>query len=409
METILLYFVVAFILVEFAFEQWLDYLNLNHWKEEIPEEIKEFIDAEQYEKTQQYEKAKKRIGTISSTLNTFIIVIILLLGGFGKLYNYVAFFLESEYLRTLAFFGILSMAGSFISLPFSIYNTFVIEEKFGFNRYTAKLFITDKIKGLLLGGLIGGALICLLLFFYNHAGDWFWLYAWAAVAGIGLFFTTFYTSLIVPLFNKLSPLREGELKQKLEDYSKQVNFPLKDIMVMDGSKRSSKSNAYFSGIGVKKTIVLFDTLINNHTADELVAVIAHEVGHYKKKHILKNYVVSFLNMALMFYLLGLAFNDPVFSRMLGVYNSNFAVSMVGFFLLFQPVSFFTGILMNILSRKYEFEADNFAKQTFDGKALGNALKKLSTANLSNLTPHPFYVFFHYSHPPVLERLKALND
>jgi len=408
METLLLYFVVAFILAEFALERWLDYLNLRFWKNEIPKEMEGFIDSERYEKTQQYEKAQKQIGTLSSTLSTFITVAFLLAGGFGLLYNYVATFTESEYLRTLGFFAILSVASSIIGLPFSIYSTFVIEEKFGFNRYTPGLYILDKIKGMALGALLGGGVICLLVFFYSNAGEWFWLYAWVAVAVISLFFTTFYTSLVVPLFNKLTPLQDGALKQKLEAYSQKVNFPLKNIMVMDGSKRSAKSNAYFSGIGPKKTIVLFDTLINQHTEDELVAVIAHEVGHYKRKHILKNYIISFVQMALMFYLLGFAFNEPVFSRILGVNQPNFAISMIGFFMLFQPVSFITGMLMSILSRKYEFEADAYAKETFNGTALGNALKKLSTSNLSNLMPHPLYVFFHYSHPPVLERLKKLN-
>jgi STE24 endopeptidase len=408
METVLLYFVVAFILAEFALERWLDYLNLQHWQNDIPKEMEGFIDCERYEKTQEYEKAQKRIGTLGSTLSTFITVTFLLAGGFGWLYNYVSAYTESEYLRTLGFLGILSVASSIMGLPFSIYNTFVIEEKFGFNRYTVKLFIIDKIKGMVMGALLGGGIICLLVFFYFNTGEWFWLYAWGAVAIISLFFTTFYTSLIVPLFNKLTPLEEGTLKEKLETYSSKINFPLKNIMVMDGSKRSAKSNAYFSGIGPKKTIVLFDTLINQHTEDELVAVIAHEVGHYKKKHILKNYIISFVQMAIMFYLLGIAFNEPLFSKMLGVDTPNFAISMIGFFLLYQPVSFITGMLMSILSRKYEFEADAFAKETFNGMALADALKKLSTSNLSNLTPHPLYVFFHYSHPPVLERLRALN-
>jgi STE24 endopeptidase len=409
MEQALLYFVVAFIIAEFALERWLDWLNLKHWRNEIPKEMEGFIDSERYGKTQQYEKTKKRIGTLSSSLSTFITVAFLLAGGFGLLYNYVATFTESEYLRTLGFFAVLSVASSIISLPFGVYNTFVIEEKFGFNRYTPGLYIIDKLKGIALGALMGGGVICLLVFFYLNAGEWFWVYAWAAVAVISLFFTTFYTSLIVPLFNKLNPLEYGALKQKLEAYSQKVSFPLKNIMVMDGSKRSAKSNAYFSGIGPKKTIVLFDTLINQHTEDELVAVIAHEVGHYKKKHILKNYIISFVQMAVLFYLLGLAFNQPLFSRMLGVDTPNFAISMIGFFMLYQPVSFITGMLMSVLSRKYEFEADAFAKETFNGKALGDALKKLSTSNLSNLVPHPLYVFFHYSHPPVLERLKALNN
>ncbi len=408
MENILLYFVTAFIVAQYLLERWLDQLNLKHWKNEIPAEMKGFIDAEQYAKTQAYEKAKKSIGTWGSTISTIITIIFLLAGGFGWLYEIVAQWSASEYFRTLIFFGILSAVSSIIGLPFSIYNTFVIEEKFGFNRYTAGLYIIDKIKGLVLGAILGGGIMALLVFFYLTAGQWFWLYAWAAVSVFTLFFTTFYTSLIVPLFNKLTPLQEGTLKEKIEAYSSKIDFPLKNIMVIDGSKRSAKSNAYFSGIGPKKTIVLFDTLINQHSEEELVAVIAHEVGHYKKKHILKNYIISFVQMAILFYLLGLAFTFPVFSRMLGTEVAGFSLSMIGFFLLYQPVSFITGIAMSMLSRKYEFEADNYAKVTYDGTALGNALKKLSTSNLSNLTPHPLYVFFHHSHPPVLERLKAME-
>lgn len=409
MEKTLLLFIVAFIIVEFLLERWLDFINLNFWKNTIPKEMEGFIDEEKYLKTQEYEKTKKKVSLYSSSISLVITVLVLLTREFGRLYQNISTFSESEYIRTLAFFGVIFLFSSIISLPFSIYNTFVIEEKFGFNKYTLKLFIIDKIKGALLGGLFGGALICLLLFFFTIAGTWFWIYAWVAVATISLFITTFYTSLIVPLFNKLKPLEEGSLKNKIQQYAEKVNFPLKNIMVIDGSKRSAKSNAYFSGIGARKSIVLYDTLIEQQSEDELVAVIAHEVGHYKKKHILKNFIISFAQMALMFYLLGLAFNEPIFSKILGADTSAFAVSLIGFFLLFQPISFIIGILMSMLSRKYEFEADHYAKTTFSGHHLSLALKKLSTANLSNLTPHPLYVFFHYSHPPVIERLKALEN
>lgn len=397
-----------FITIEFLLERWLDYLNMNHYQSTIPAAMHGFIDEEKYLKSQEYEKAKKKITLLSSSIATISSIIILLLGGFGWLYEYISLYFTSEYIVTLAFFAVLTVASSIVGLPFDVYNTFVIEEKFGFNKYTASLYLTDKLKNLVLSAIIGGIIISLLLFFYKAAGHWFWLYAWATVAFISLFFVTFYTSLIVPIFNKLKPLEEGSLKNKIQQYAEKVNFPLKNIMVIDGSKRSAKSNAYFSGLGSKKSIVLYDTLIAQQTENELVAVIAHEVGHYKRKHILKNFIISFTQMALMFYLLGLAFNEPVFSKVLGLERAAFAVSLIGFFLLYQPVSFLTGIAMGILSRRYEFEADNFAKTTFNGEALATALKKLSTANLSNLTPHPWYVFFHYSHPPVIERLKALE-
>ena len=251
-------------------------------------------------------------------------------------------------------------------------------------------------------------MLALIVFFYQLTGEWFWLITWIIVTLFTLFFTMFYTSILVPIFNKLTPLEEGELKTSLHNYAEKVHFPLKNIMVIDGSKRSAKANAYFSGIGPRKSIVLYDTLIENHSVEELVSVIAHEVGHYKKKHVQKNLVLSIIQTGILLYILGWTVDSPVLSQTLGAEQSSFHLGLLAFSLIFSPISFLIGILMNMYSRKNEFEADAYARETYNGEKLKEALKKLSVDNLSNLRPHPTYVFFHYSHPPLLERLKALG-
>ena len=308
----------------------------------------------------------------------------------------------------LAFFGVLFIASDLFGIPVSLYNNFVIEEKYGFNKMTLKTFVTDKLKGYALAILIGGVVFSLIIWFYQSTGKWFWLYGWITMTVISLFFAKFYTTLIVPIFNKLSPLPEGELKASIEEYCQKVNFPLKKLFIMDGSKRSAKANAYFSGMGKSKSIVLFDTLVDNHSVDELTAVIAHEVGHYKKKHIIQSMVLSTIHTGILFYLFGWLVGNPVLSQALGVGQPSFHIGLLAFSLLYSPISMLIGIAMNLFSRKNEYEADDFAKTTYAGQPLVDALKKLSKNNLSNLTPHPTYVFFNYSHPTLLQRLKALG-
>ncbi len=266
----------------------------------------------------------------------------------------------------------------------------------------------DKLKGYLLIIIIGGILIYALLWLIEQMGDNFWIYFWLVIAGFTLFMNVFYTSLIVPLFNKLVPLEDGELKSTILDYSKKVNFPLDNIYVIDGSKRSTKANAYFSGLGRKKKIVLFDTLIKNHTTEELLAVLAHEVGHYKKKHIIMGLVTSILQSGLVLFIMSLMIFNPNLSDAFGGQQMSIHLNLLAFFILFSPISHITGIIMNIISRKNEFSADSFAATTFKAKPLQEALKKLSVNNLGNLNPHPWYVFVHYSHPPIIERLNALE-
>jgi len=292
-------------------------------------------------------------------------------------------------------------------LPFSIYSTFVIEEKFGFNRTTIKTFILDKIKGYLLAATLGGSVISLFVLFYQYAGSSFWWIAWISISGFSLLISMFYASFILPMFNKLSPLPEGELRDALTAYCKKVNFPVSDLFVMDGSKRSSKANAFFSGLGPKKKIVLFDTLIEKHSVCELVAVMAHEVGHFKKKHTFTMIGISILQMGLMMFILGKFINTPDLSIALGADKAALPLGLIAFFLLYSPVSMILSIGMNMLSRKHEYEADNFAAETSSAIDLVNALKKLSKDSLSNLNPHPAYVFVYYSHPTLLQRMKNM--
>jgi STE24 endopeptidase len=329
-------------------------------------------------------------------------------GGFGWLDSLLRGYIENEILVALAFFGVLMIASDILTIPFQWYSTFVIEEKYGFNKTTPKIFIMDKLKGYMLSALIGGPLISVLIYLIQIIGPSFWIWFALIAAGFILLANMFYTSLILPMFNKLTPLPDGDLKHAIENFSKKINFPLDNIFVIDGSKRSKKGNAFFSGIGKKKKIVLYDTLIANHTTEELVAVLAHEVGHFEKKHVIWSYLFSVVQIFFTLFVLSLmVFNENV-SLALGSTQLGVHLNLLAFGILFSPISGITGLLMNIYSRKNEYEADAYARETYDGNALMNALKKLSVDSLSNLYPHPLYVFFHYSHPPLLKRLEALK-
>jgi STE24 endopeptidase len=302
------------------------------------------------------------------------------------------------------------MIGSdFISTPFSYYKTFVIEEKFGFNKTTKKTFILDKIKGWLMLAILGGGILTLIIWFYQLTGKHFWLYAWALVAAFSIFMNMFYSKLIVPLFNKQTPLQEGSLRNKISEYAKSVGFNLNKIFVIDGSKRSTKANAYFSGFGNEKRVTLYDTLINDLNEDEIVSVLAHEVGHYKKKHIIFNLISSILLTGLTLFILSIFISKPILSEALGVAIPSFHIGLIAFGLLYSPISEITGLIMNYFSRKFEYQADNYAKNTYKAEPLISGLKKLSKNSLSNLTPHKAYVFMHYSHPTLLDRIKSLKQ
>jgi STE24 endopeptidase len=335
-------------------------------------------------------------------------MLMLLLGGFGWLDSLLRTYIHSEIPLALVFFGVLGIASDILTLPFQWHSVFVIEEKYGFNKTTVKTFFMDKLKGYLLGAVIGGILLSALIYLIEKIGPSFWIWFGLVASAFILLANLFYTSLILPLFNKLTPLPEGELKNAIEEFSKKVNFPLDNIFVMDGSKRSNKANAFFSGIGKKKKIVLFDTLITNHTKEELVAVLAHEVGHFKKKHIVFGYVLSVIQIFFTLWVLSLMVFNTNVSLALAGKQMGIHLNLIAFTILFSPISGITGLLTSLYSRRNEFEADHYAKEKYDGKALANALKKLSVDSLSDLYPHPVYVFFHYSHPPLLQRLAALR-
>jgi len=399
--------IILFILAEYVLDWYLDRLDAASWQKPIPTELEGIYDQTKYQEAQAYHKDKKKIGRITSIFSTSLLLAMLFWGGFAYLQTVVATITHNELLQGILYFGILALASDILSLPLSLYNIFVIEEKYGFNKMSVATFIIDKIKGWILGGLIGGAIYAAIYYFYLLAGSYFWIYAWIFITIFSLFMTAFYTSLIVPLFNKLSPLEEGTLKAKIDAFALKAGFPLHRISVIDGSKRSTKANAYFSGIGPRKSIVLYDTLIQDHNEDELVSILAHEVGHYKLKHIKQGIVISILNTGILLYLLSLCVGSPAFSAALGVQTPIFHIGLIAFSLLYSPVSMLTGILSNIISRKNEYEADNFAKTYTGADDMIAALKKLHANTLSNLNPHPWYIFFHYSHPSLLQRVRAL--
>lgn len=406
---VILYIILGISLISYLFDQALDYLNLKALKPEVPSEIKDFYDTEKYHKSIAYQKEQSRFSFISSAFSFILSFSMLLFGGFGLVDSWIRPLIENQIVLALVFFGVIMIVSDIISIPFQWYSTFVIEEKYGFNKTTAKTFILDKLKGYVLGAVIGGALVSVLIYLVNSIGPDFWIWFGLIAAAFILFVNMFYTSLLLPLFNKLTPLGDGELKTAIEQFSKKVNFPLDNIFVMDGSKRSAKANAFFSGIGKKKKIVLYDTLITNHSTEELVAVLAHEVGHFKKKHIIWSYLISIVQVFFVLFVLSrMIFNEDL-SLALGGSQQAIHLNLIAFGILFSPISGITGLFMSLLSRKNEFEADAYAKETYDGNALSNALKRLSVDSLSNLYPHPAYVFFHYSHPPLLQRLQALNN
>lgn len=404
---ILLWIIVGIVSVSFVFGQVLEYINLKAMRTDIPAEIASFYDKGKYEKSQRYHKETTRFSFLTSTVGFAGSLLMLLLGGFGWLDGLLRTITENPVLLALLFFGVLGIASDLLTLPFQWYGTFVIEEKYGFNKTTGKTFITDKLKGYMLGALIGGGLLAALIYLVDTIGPDFWIWFAAIACVFILFMNMFYTSLILPLFNKLTPLAEGELKTAIEEFSRKINFPITNVFVIDGSKRSNKANAFFSGIGKKKKIVLYDTLIANHTTEELVAVLAHEVGHYKKRHIIWSFVLSVVQIFFMLFLLSLMVFNENLSLALGGSQLAIHLNLLAFTILFSPISAITGLFMNLYSRKNEFEADAYARETFSGKALAEALKKLSVDNLSNLYPHPAYVFFHYSHPPLLKRLERI--
>ena len=400
---------LVIITFDFTLERILSFLNRKSSKKPIPKELEGIYDQEKYAKSQAYNEEVSRFGTFSATFSFVILVLAIYNGWFGILDEWIRTFSPLSLVSPLIFFGLLYVISDVINTPFAVYRNFVIEARYGFNKMTVKTYILDKIKGYILTAIIGGLLLAVLIYFVNAIGSDFWYYFWAVMAAFVLFANLFYTSLILPLFNKLTPMEEGELKSSIQAYCEKVKFPLKNIFIMDGSKRSSKGNAFFSGLGRKKKVVLFDTLVEKHSTQELTAVFAHEVGHYKKKHILFSTIFSISLMGFMLFLFSrMAYNAEV-SWAMGGQTSALHLNLLAFGILYSPISTILGIIGNVISRKNEYEADAYAKETYDATPLITGLKKMSSDHLSNLTPHPAYVFVHYSHPPLKERVNALES
>jgi len=401
--------ILATILFSYFLELVTDYLNLKSLKPELPSEFSGVYDADKYKKSQEYTRVNTKFGFITSTFDLIVMLIFWFSGGFNFIDQLVRSWNLNSILSGISFIGIIMVLKGIIDFPFSVYSTFVIEEKFGFNKTTVKTFIADMIKGIFLGLILGIPLLGGILWFFEAAGTLAWIYCWAATTVFTLIIQFVAPTWIMPLFNKFTPLEEGELKTSIMNYAKSVDFSIQNVFVIDGSKRSSKSNAYFTGFGKNKRIALYDTLIAQQSVEELTAVIAHEIGHYKMKHIQKSMIISFGQMGVTFFLLSLFISNRNLFDVFFMTEISYYAGLIFFGMLYSPVEMILGIFLQMFSRKNEFEADHYAVETYSNKnSLIEALKKLSVHNLSNLTPHPLNVFLNYSHPPVMERINAIR-
>ncbi|MGJ3234820.1 M48 family metallopeptidase [Marivirga sp.] len=400
--------IILVVVLDYALNTIVDLLNYKKANSKLPSDLKDIFDEEKYQKAIQYQRVNTKFGLWSGFSSLVIMLLVLVFGIFGDLDLYVRQYFDSVITQTLAFFGIIYILNDIWNIPWQWYSTFKIEEKFGFNKMTPALFWKDKLKSYLLTVIIGGILLSVLVFLITWIGQSFWWIFWIVITLFMIGANFFYTSWILPLFNKLIPLEEGSLREKIMAYGKSVEFPIENIYVMDGSKRSSKANAFFSGFGKRKKIVLFDTLLDKHTEEELVAILAHEVGHNKKKHTVSGMISGVLQSGAMLLIMSFMIFNPELSRALGAEQLSFPVNFIAFGIIYTPVSLILSLFSNFISRKHEYQADEFATITYSGDALQNALKKLSVDSLSNLKPHKLYVFFHYSHPPLLQRLKAID-
>jgi len=407
MPTLLLVIVLLILVAEFGLSRFLSVLNIKNSQLTLPPELSDIYNAESYARQQDYFRTNARFGMYSASFNFVLVVAMYLTGGFGWLDAELNLLINNEILRSLVFFGVLFLISDLLNIPFDIYDTFVVEEKFGFNKVTPRLFVVDKLKSTLLMTLLGGGMIALIIWIYQLTNDYFWLLSFGVVTLIGVVMSMFYSDLIVPLFNKQTPLEEGELRKSISAFALKTGFKLANIYVIDGSKRSTKANAYFSGLGPKKRIVLYDTLISQMTTDEIVAVLAHEIGHYKHRHVLKGFVLSLPFNLLLFYLLGLVLKSDLPALAAGGTEASFHLNALVFFTLYTPVSSAFDLVGNVFSRRHEYQADAFAVNHGYGVSLISSLKKLSSTSLSNLMPHPWYVFFNYSHPTLYQRIKKI--
>lgn len=405
---IIFYLLISIILFNFIKDYFLDYLNSKFFDKKIPENLRDIYDKEKYQKSQDYKKTLYKFGKISKAYSLTILLLFFFLDGFLLVDNFARSLFESELLISLSFFGIIFFGSDILNLPFSLYSIFIIEEKFGFNKTTFRIYFFDKIKSWFITILFGGGILSFIIFQFETVGKDFWIVAWVFITTISVLINGFYAQIIVPLFNKQTKLEEGNLKNDIEKYSKKVGFDLSNIFVIDGSKRSTKANAYFSGFGKQKRVTLYDTLLNKLNDNQIIAVIAHEIGHYKKNHIIFNLIFSTIQTGLMLYILSLLIYIPIFSEALGIQSHSFHIGLITFSILYAPISEIFSLIFNVFSRKFEYQADHYAKETFNSKHLIEALKVLSKDSLSNLTPHPKYVWWHYSHPTLAQRIKHLQ-
>ncbi len=407
--SIIFVIILSSVLIDFIIGVAADYLNLGSIEKSVPSDFKSYYDQDKYEKSQEYLRVCTRFGLITSSFNLAVFLIFWFFKGFPMIDGLVRSWDFDSITTGLLYAAILMFLKGIISLPFAVYSTFVIEEKFGFNKTTPLLFILDILKSIVISGILGGVLLAIILALFEYAGEWAWLICWGAATVFILFVQYIVPTWIMPLFNKFTPLEEGELKTAILGYAQSIKFSINNIFVMDGSKRSTKSNAFFTGFGKNRRIALFDTLIKNHSTDELVAVLAHEMGHFKKKHVIKRMITGILHMGVLFFLVSFFISyqglfDAFFMEQKSIY-----ASLIFFGLLYSPIDMVLSVIMQFISRKDEYEADRFAVETMgSGQALEKALKKLSVDNLSNLNPHWFYVFLNYSHPPVMDRLSAIR-
>lgn len=405
---IIFFIIVVFLCLDFVLERVLESLNSKHMSPVLPDSLKGIYEEKEYSRFQSYKRENGRLDSWSSGVGFVVMIVFLVAGGFGWYNSWVVSLTDSVVWQTILFVVGLSVVSSVLDIPFDYYATFRIEEKYGFNKTTRRVYWLDTVKELFLSLVLGGVLLALVVWFYTWAGTYFWLYAWGAVTLFSVFMAMFYSQLIVPLFNKQTPLQEGSLRNKIQAFAGKVGFKLDNIYVIDGSKRSTKANAYFTGLGPKKRVVLYDTLIDELTEEEIVAVLAHEVGHYKKRHTLRSMVVSVIQMGVLFWLFSLCVNNVALSEALGGDRAYFQMGLIAFAILYSPVNLILGVGMNVWSRNNEYEADAFAARYYEGDYLVSGLKKISVKSLSNLTPHPLYEYIYYSHPSLLKRIDAVK-
>lgn len=399
---------ITLVILSYLVESLIKILNYRESKKALHPTLANLYSESEYRRSLEYSQANFSLSITNATYSIIIMVLALALGVFGTIDKYVREQVQSEILIALIFFAIIGLVSDVLDLPFDIYGTFVVEAKFGFNKTTPATFVLDKLKGYALAGLIGGGLLALIVFIYQETGGAFWILGWLLLSGFSLVMFMFGTTLILPLFNKLKPLEDGDLKEEILKYCAQEGYSIGRLFVMDASKRSSKANAFFAGLGKSKTIVLFDTLVEKLSTREIMAVLAHEIGHYKKKHTLYGFLLSIGQSLVIFAVLGWALRFPELSNALGSNIQSFHLSILAFFIIFSPLSFALDLITNGISRRNEYEADQFARQTYDGEPLKSGLIKIATDSLANLSPHPLAVKIYATHPPLLQRLSALS-